>query len=375
MEHMEYNEYIVYYKRANDVVDCYLNFQTEKKFNVYNSANNYDYVTIGDKLLYLDNDSYLDEWKKEIPIYASDEGYFVNHSSCVEKIYQGYHLYTIYKSLDAFQKSIFPTKFVTGKDAFTKKPYIKATLYGGDKYGFRFGSTYFRFEYVNNKHILNVDFCSKSIQFSKKHSLHLLLEDGTVLRISDFKKPIKYSQNNISYLNINMTTSTTLSDQDVVILSSRKVTKWQLINEEGAILECMDFPSRIDHLMSFHRTVFLDFFVKYLSLYKDIKINTYDEEIEEFTEKDNGICYVYLMVDTTNNFHKIGISNNPKYREHTLQGEKPTIELLCAKEYPTRVIAEAIESALHKAFASKRIRGEWFKLSTSDIENIKQTLK
>ena len=368
MEHMEYN--IVYYKRANDVIDCYLNFPSAENFNVYDSANNYDYVTIGDKLLYLSNNSYLKEWKKEISIYASDEGYFVNHSSCVEKLYTGYHLYTIYKSLDAFQKSIFPTKFVTGEDDFTKKPYIKATVYGGDKYGFRFGYLYFRFEYVNNKHILNVDFCSTSIKFSKKHSLHLLLEDGTVLRFSDFKKPIKkYSQPDF-----NMTTSTILSYQDVVTLSSHKVTKWQLINEEGAILGCMDFPAIKDNLESFHRKVFLDFFVKYLSLYKDIKINA-DEEIEELTEQDNSSCYVYLMVDTTNNFHKIGLSNNPKYREHTLQGDKPTIELLCAKEYPTRVIAEAIESALHKAFASKRIRGEWFNLNTSDIENIKQTLK
>lgn len=24
-------------------------------------------------------------------------------------------------------------------------------------------------------------------------------------------------------------------------------------------------------------------------------------------------CYVYLMIDTTNNFHKIGISNHPRY--------------------------------------------------------------
>ena len=81
------------------------------------------------------------------------------------------------------------------------------------------------------------------------------------------------------------------------------------------------------------------------------------------------------MIDTTNNFHKIGISNNPRYREHTLQSDKPTIELLCAKEYPSRIIAESIEAALHKAYANKRIRGEWFNLEPVDIEEIKQTLK
>ncbi len=85
-------------------------------------------------------------------------------------------------------------------------------------------------------------------------------------------------------------------------------------------------------------------------------------------------CYVYLMVDSINGYHKIGISNKPEYRERTLQSEKPTIELLCAKQYPTRMLAEAIESALHKVYAEKRIRGEWFVLNNQDIEYLKTML-
>lgn len=72
---------------------------------------------------------------------------------------------------------------------------------------------------------------------------------------------------------------------------------------------------------------------------------------------------------------QIGISNNPRYREHTLQSDKPTIELLCAKEYPSRAIAEAIEASLHKVYANKRIRGEWFNLDDVDVYNIRQTLQ
>ena len=86
-------------------------------------------------------------------------------------------------------------------------------------------------------------------------------------------------------------------------------------------------------------------------------------------------CYVYLMTDTTNGFHKIGISNRPEYREGTLQSEKPTIELVCTKQYPSRAIASAIESALHAVYAGKRLRGEWFELSERDLEDIKLTLK
>jgi hypothetical protein len=86
-------------------------------------------------------------------------------------------------------------------------------------------------------------------------------------------------------------------------------------------------------------------------------------------------CHVYLMHDTTNNFHKIGISNKPEYREKTLQGDKPTIELICSKEFPNRGIAKSIEQALHGNYASKRIRGEWFELNNNDVTDIQTTLK
>ena len=86
-------------------------------------------------------------------------------------------------------------------------------------------------------------------------------------------------------------------------------------------------------------------------------------------------CYVYLMRDTTNGYFKIGISNKPEYREKTLQSEKPTIELLAYKKYPTRKIAEAIESALHTAYGQQRIRGEWFSLDGTDAAVIIETLK
>lgn len=95
--------------------------------------------------------------------------------------------------------------------------------------------------------------------------------------------------------------------------------------------------------------------------------------ISDYTTSEQS-CFVYLMVDTTNNYHKIGISNNPEYREKTLQSEKPTIEKICAKEYPSRKIAESIEKALHASFADKRIRGEWFALNDQEVGIIIKTL-
>lgn len=86
-------------------------------------------------------------------------------------------------------------------------------------------------------------------------------------------------------------------------------------------------------------------------------------------------CYVYLMKDISNGYHKIGISNKPEYREKTLQSEKPSIEMIACKKFPTRKIAEAIESALHTAYSQQRIRGEWFKLDDVDVAAIIETLK
>ena len=86
-------------------------------------------------------------------------------------------------------------------------------------------------------------------------------------------------------------------------------------------------------------------------------------------------CYVYLMLDTINGYYKIGISNKPDYRERTLQSEKPSIEMIACKKYPTRKIAFSIESALHTAYSQQRLRGEWFNLSEADVAAIIETLK
>lgn len=71
----------------------------------------------------------------------------------------------------------------------------------------------------------------------------------------------------------------------------------------------------------------------------------------------------YLMLDVNTGFVKIGRSVHPRKREATLQSKKPTISLL-------KICDENIESKLHKIYASKRVRGEWFKLSKQDIKNI-----
>jgi len=88
--------------------------------------------------------------------------------------------------------------------------------------------------------------------------------------------------------------------------------------------------------------------------------NTYKDQNNLLIENK---IKTYIMVDTTNNLYKIGKSVNPKYREKTLQSEKPTIELYLICDYD-------VEKILHIKYKDKRIRGEWFSLSQNDLIDI-----
>lgn len=76
----------------------------------------------------------------------------------------------------------------------------------------------------------------------------------------------------------------------------------------------------------------------------------------------------YIMKDSSTNLIKIGKAINPKYREKTLQSEKPTISLFAVCE-------DNIESELHKKFEDKRVRGEWFNLTDNEINVILKDYK
>lgn len=85
--------------------------------------------------------------------------------------------------------------------------------------------------------------------------------------------------------------------------------------------------------------------------------------------KPRKVCFVYLMRNTRNGLTKIGYSSNPKSREATLQSEEPEIRLIAAFK-----VAREHEELVHNAYPQKRVRGEWFKLTEEDEEEIKDYL-
>lgn len=96
-----------------------------------------------------------------------------------------------------------------------------------------------------------------------------------------------------------------------------------------------------------------------------VEITNLKEPDVDLSVFGNRITKVYVMIDKSTGYYKIGRSNNPRTRERTLQSEKPTIEIL--NIYDSRV---KDERALHEMFKEKRVRGEWFDLSGSDIQKI-----
>ena len=71
----------------------------------------------------------------------------------------------------------------------------------------------------------------------------------------------------------------------------------------------------------------------------------------------------YLMKDNLTKLYKIGKSINPKFRESTLQSEKPSIKMV-------KVWDSDIEKELHIKYHRLRVRGEWFALNKIQVRYI-----
>lgn len=113
---------------------------------------------------------------------------------------------------------------------------------------------------------------------------------------------------------------------------------------------------------------FLDRFVpcsndSYVALRCAVKQQRIAWEIQNKNSYSTRFRKTYLMVDSNTGLTKIGFSVNPKKREVTLQSEKPTISLL-------KICDNNVEHELHVKYATKRVRGEWFRLSNKDIDDI-----
>lgn len=267
------------------------------------------------------------------------------------------------------------SSYVIDTDEMTDDKFIAWTSVGENRnrlykeyYPLSKGKGLVSFNVKSGKPIMLFRCQSKRCGLKKNGQIHLLFDAGVVLSysITDVEK---YHDDTVEAL-------LSVSQNDLAVMVSKPFLLLRVDSGSSKILFSNSnerLPERIMHsLFMSYAGAFDAALQEYGFCWPQRTIKTDCGEVLQYAEDG---CFVYLMADTSNGFFKIGISNNPQYREHTLQSEKPTIELLASKLYPSRTIAEAIEFALHKAFGDKRLRGEWFELSESDVNDIRLTLK
>ena len=92
------------------------------------------------------------------------------------------------------------------------------------------------------------------------------------------------------------------------------------------------------------------------------------EKVLKFSkgEKIGTVGFIYLFKKEGQ--YKIGITKNVKNRSSSIKGSSTDFSIICyekIEDYMNR------EQELHRYFADKNIKGEWFNLDSADIEYIK----
>ena len=294
-------------------------------------------------------DAFFDKHFTEcIPLIKYDE-FNKTHSLTWDKI--GGNPDTIGQKRNWVEKTPFKHRFEIGKH--------------NNKYSRMFFIT---LNCIENKDFIVFSFLKKYLKINKGSKIQLLFENNTLLEFEIYK--IVKSSEHIGGEDL-YESKIQVSIDELDILKSYYLNKWKIIFNNGENVsdsikqESLKFA--IKHFANEYSAILDNNVPNRIKLKEQIKTKDVNSKGEK--------CYLYLMIDTTNNYHKIGISNSPEYREKTLQSEKPTIEMIANKEFPNRKIAHSFEQALHSSYDEKRVRGEWFDLSQEEVDDIITSLK
>lgn len=235
----------------------------------------------------------------------------------------------------------------------------------------------FSFNYIENSDQIVFHFDTKQIKPKQFDKVLFLFENGEQIHFLLTENPV--SSKNIQNENI-LEYKGLITKTELELFANTNFKKWKisLVSDKIEILggetsgeELYPDKNNIQIAIKKFASEYIDLVKNKIPDHQSIEL----KKSEPLNKVLSNFCFVYLMQDISNGYYKIGISNNPEYRERTLQSEKPTIEMVASKKFPIRKIAESIEKALHDTYSEKRLRGEWFILDTNDIEHIKETLR
>lgn len=355
---------------------CILFYPKEKFYSInckdFNNKACFEKIRKGE-LMFRATLTYLYDFVEEFIIQSLCDGIIVWNPE-IHDVSNGEMIYTIYKNENEIFDSFFKAELQVNTDEFTKQITI-STIHNFPICNFDIS---INIKLIEHKHQLIVNFDPKEIHAKKINTMNLLFEDGDILSLTNFTEPYKDGK---------LITQKTLRTSEINLLANKKISRINIVNKQGVVIyENRAFYNVFYYSRHGVKQEFVDelkekafrvYLQDYLKKYQELGLNESDIivlDIKDMETPEAQKCSVYLMHDTSNNTFKIGISNKPKYRERTLLSEKPTIELICYKEFPNRKIAESLEKALHNAYSDKRIRGEWFMLDDKEIKELKETL-
>ena len=271
------------------------------------------------------------------------------------------------------------TKIIEWENVSTPHSFYSGKIYQGifSKSDDSLIDLLFTFNFFKGKDYMVFHFNPKQIRLKPNDSISFLFENDEKIDFLVNTNPIS-SKNSQNEKIIEVRSLITKSELE--LFANQKFKKWKLklLKDDKEILggnigEENNYKKKSNLIIVINKFAreYIELVNKEIKNYKPTIIR----ELANISPNQDETCYVYLMHDTANNYYKIGISNKPKYRERTLQSEKPTIEMIISKKFPIRKIAESFEKALHETYSAQRVRGEWFQLTEKDVENIKLSLK
>lgn len=263
-------------------------------------------------------------------------------------------------------------------DVFTNKKNIFWDCVGGDRTSSVKTRSmddkiqlYFTFNHINDKNYIIFLTKPNQIVLSKDDEISFLFEGNKLLNFVINENSYKSTKDIYSMSTEKIfETKLLITNEELITFKNEKFLKWKIHTLKrdisyigGEIYIGKGYLDTCSHQTKEHQQIVIK---KLAAEFQEILLQENPEflglDSREFLERKelvlNDECYVYLMIDLSNHFHKIGISNSPQYREFTLQSEKPTIELLASKKFINRKIAKSFENALHHAYVDKRMRGE-----------------
>ena len=233
------------------------------------------------------------------------------------------------------------------------------------------------FNNINGCDFIIFEFYPATLKLRKNDSIYFMFNDSEVLKwnIERVKTTANINNEKVSYIECSVT------EEELLSFKSKPLEKWKVqissknldvIGGEIGGSEIYRGKANLQFAINHFTSDYINLVNYEIEDYKPLQSRKTSYQSEN---QSSDACHVYLMIDTSNGYYKIGISNKPGYREKTLQSEKPTIELICSKKFQIRQIAQGFEKSLHETFANKRLRGEWFELDEIDVEHLINALQ